>query len=133
MAWTWKTLSRLVITDCHRERHVRIRYTMYRVRERYWIPKLRAEEVDTFGSGTRSFSSSIPKDVTPIFCKERCTTDHYERQCYHVCVRRCRSTRMLRNSRERPECGWGNKLPNVKFGGSKIFLIQHGKEVYMSA
>ncbi|VDO95265.1 unnamed protein product [Heligmosomoides polygyrus] len=38
---TW--LSKLIIMDCHRELHTGISHTMCRVRERYWIPKLRAE------------------------------------------------------------------------------------------
>ncbi|KAK6765256.1 hypothetical protein RB195_025260 [Necator americanus] len=42
-----KWLSRLIITDCHREIHASISHTMCRVRERYWIPKLRAEATST--------------------------------------------------------------------------------------
>ncbi|WKY04272.1 hypothetical protein Q1695_005341 [Nippostrongylus brasiliensis] len=38
---TW--LSAMIIKNCHSDLHTSISHTMCRVRERYWIPKLRAE------------------------------------------------------------------------------------------
>ncbi|VDL74292.1 unnamed protein product, partial [Nippostrongylus brasiliensis] len=38
---TW--LSRLIIEDCHAKQHPGISHTMCKVREQFWIPKLRAE------------------------------------------------------------------------------------------